>query len=81
MQRGRWLVTRVRQELVQAGEIDGTTRGVWKLTEAGKARLTSSGVQPDAQLRIKGKIEAAIPDGEPRRIGLSGGLSAKTSDF
>jgi restriction system protein len=34
------LVQWVRQHLVEAGEIDGSTRGVWKLTEAGRARLS-----------------------------------------
>jgi restriction system protein len=31
----------VRQRLVDAGEIDGSQRGVWQLTDAGRARLTS----------------------------------------
>lgn len=33
------LVQWVRQRLVYAGEIDGSTRGVWKLTDTGRARL------------------------------------------
>ena len=33
------LVQWVRQHLVTIGEIDGSTRGVWKLTDAGRARL------------------------------------------
>ena len=32
----------VRQHLVQNGKIDGSTRGVWKLTDAGRARLSNS---------------------------------------
>jgi restriction system protein len=35
------LVQWVRQHLVQAGEIDGTTRGMWKVTSAGRARLST----------------------------------------
>ena len=30
----------VRQHLVESEEIDGSTRGLWKLTEKGRARLT-----------------------------------------
>jgi restriction system protein len=41
------LVQWVRQHLVEAGEIDGSTRGVWRLTEAGRSRLSAvSSVQP-----------------------------------
>ena len=39
------LVQWVRQALVSAGEIDGSTRGVWTITSKGTARLTH-GVQP-----------------------------------
>ena len=60
------LVQWVRQALVRTGEIDGSTRGVWKLTDAGRTRLTSAETQPDAQVRIQGKIEVALPDGEAR---------------
>ena len=64
------LVQWARQDLVQAGEIDGPTRGVWTLTEAGRARLISSEAQADGQVRIQDKIEAAIPDAEARRATL-----------
>ena len=64
------LVQWARQDLVQADEIDGSTRGVWKLTEAGRARLSNWEAQPNAQVRIQGKIEAAVPDGEARRSAL-----------
>lgn len=37
------LVQWVRQRLVDAGQIDGSTRGVWKLTEVGRARLSAVG--------------------------------------
>ncbi len=33
------LVQWVRQSLVDLGELDGSTRGVWKITDAGRARL------------------------------------------
>jgi restriction system protein len=36
------LVQWVRQRLVQSGELDGSTRGVWKITEAGRKRLNTS---------------------------------------
>ena len=36
------LVQWARQRLVQSGEIDGSTRGVWKLTDAGRAPLSKS---------------------------------------
>ncbi|MDP9190246.1 MAG: restriction endonuclease [Acidobacteriota bacterium] len=35
------LVQWVRQRLVDAGEIDGSQRGIWRLTDAGRARLTT----------------------------------------
>jgi restriction system protein len=35
------LVQWVRQHLVELGEIDGSTRGVWKITDKGRARLKS----------------------------------------
>jgi restriction system protein len=39
------LVQWARQTLVQAGQIDGSTRGVWKLTDSGRARLTLAAKQ------------------------------------
>lgn len=36
------LVQWVRQRLVQSGEIDGSTRGIWRITAAGRERLTTS---------------------------------------
>jgi restriction system protein len=40
------IVQWVRQQLVEQGEIDGSTRGVWKLTDTGRARLTAAGAGP-----------------------------------
>jgi restriction system protein len=41
----RWwnFVQWVRQHLVQLGQIDGSTRGVWTVTDAGRARISASG--------------------------------------
>jgi restriction system protein len=35
------LIQWVRQHLVETGEIDGATRGVWRITDAGRARLAA----------------------------------------
>ena len=40
------LVQWVRQHLVELGELDGSTRGVWKVTDAGRARLKREGQRP-----------------------------------
>jgi len=44
------LVQWVRQRLVDSGDIDGTERGVWKLSQAGRQRLLSTDLsnQPEA---------------------------------
>jgi len=61
------LVQWVRQGLVEKGEIDGSTRGVWKLTPAGETRLqvlakTSSGrVYPSSGL-VKDSAEINLRD-------------------
>ena len=44
------LVQWVRQSLVEVGELDGSTRGVWKLTDAGRARLAAAVPQPQASV-------------------------------
>src|SRR5262245_10699404 len=44
------LVQWVRQHLVEAGEINGSTRGIWKLTEKGRTRLSLSPVQSRKQI-------------------------------
>jgi restriction system protein len=45
------LVQWVRQHLVELGELDGSTRGVWKITDAGRARLKreATGVRREAR--------------------------------
>lgn len=43
------LVQWVRQGLVDAGEIDGSTRGVWAITDKGKARLSASTKKANVQ--------------------------------
>lgn len=44
------LVQWVRQRLVDAGEIDGSTRGVWKITTAGLSRLSGQAVQSEVSI-------------------------------
>jgi restriction system protein len=40
------MVQWVRQHLVEVGELDGSTRGVWKITDAGRARRKREGHRP-----------------------------------
>lgn len=48
------LVQWVRQRLVDIGQVDGSQRGIWKISAAGRARLASesSGVTAGAESRI-----------------------------
>ena len=50
----RWhnLVQWSRQKLVEKGEIDGSTRGVWKLTPRGRARATSATANSSEELLL-----------------------------
>jgi restriction system protein len=50
----RWhnLVQWSRQKLVDKGEIDGSTRGVWKLTAKGRARATGSSPTSSEELLL-----------------------------
>jgi len=41
------LVQWVRQHLVELGELDGGTRGVWTISDAGRARLKREGDRPN----------------------------------
>ena len=50
----------VRQHLVEAGQIDGSTRGVWKLTDTGRARLQAP---PSPQPKVLGLGQPAPVDG------------------
>ena len=43
------MVQWVRQHLVELGELDGSTRGVWKITDAGRARLKREGHRPPSR--------------------------------
>ena len=61
----------VRQKLVQRGEIDGSIHGVWRISDAGRARLrngtTEGVVQAPAVQRPLGPTSPPIaPDGERR---------------
>ena len=46
------LVQWSRQKLVDKGEIDGSTRGVWKLTAKGRARATGSSPTSSEELLL-----------------------------
>lgn len=50
----RWhnLVQWSRQKLVEKGEIDGSTRGVWKLTPRGRARATGAATNISEELLL-----------------------------
>src|SRR5947207_330595 len=50
----RWhnLVQWSRQKLVEKGEIDGSTRGVWKLTPRGRARATGATADSSEELLL-----------------------------
>ena len=50
----RWhnLVQWSRQKLVEKGEIDGSTRGIWKLTARGRARATGATANSSEELLL-----------------------------
>jgi restriction system protein len=50
----RWhnLVQWSRQKLVEKGEIDGSTRGVWKLTPRGRVRAAGAGANSSEELLL-----------------------------
>ena len=50
----RWhnIVQWSRQKLVEKGEIDGSTRGVWKLTPRGRARATGATANSSEELLL-----------------------------
>lgn len=52
----RWhnLVQWSRQKLVDKGGIDGSTRGIWKLTAKGKARATGASASSSEELLLAG---------------------------
>ena len=59
------LVQWVRQHLVTEGEIDGKTRGVWKLTDAGRARLAAANTEvhgPKSNARRVAPSEVTLRD-------------------
>jgi 5-methylcytosine-specific restriction protein B len=62
-QRNRWIndVQWVRQRLVDRGELDGSVRGIWRLTAAGRSRLRGDDSSPDLLRRG----EAPTPDLHP----------------
>jgi restriction system protein len=56
------LVQWVRRHLVESGEIDGSTRGLWKLTDTGRARLNALGTPQ--------KLSAVASSVQPADVGL-----------
>lgn len=56
------LVQWVRQRLIDVGEIDGTQRGIWRITPAGRARLSNSA---PAKKSGKESVGAAAPETPP----------------
>lgn len=65
----RWhnLVQWSRQKLVEKGELDGSTRGVWKLTPRGKARATGSGANISEELLLAHRCGSCL-DQERRNL-------------
>lgn len=56
------LVQWARQSLVDAGELDGSTRGVWKITEAGRTRVLGSDADHQAAGRSGGASSTNLRD-------------------
>lgn len=61
------LVQWARQTLVERGEIDKSTRGIWKITSAGRARLNGAGgallsVQPETRRQNQASSEITLRD-------------------
>lgn len=55
------LVQWIRQRLVDVGQIDGSQRGIWKITAAGRARLQAASASSVAPLTGPGSLVAAVP--------------------
>ena len=55
------LVQWIRQRLVDLGQIDGSQRGVWKITAAGRARLQAESSSSSAPLPSPVSLVAAVP--------------------
>ena len=57
------LVQWVRQRLVDLGQIDGSQRGVWRITQAGHARLKDEATHrgPDQSASVSAPAAASLP--------------------
>ena len=55
------LVQWIRQRLVDVGQIDGSQRGIWKITAAGRARLQAASASSVAPLTGPGSLVAGVP--------------------
>lgn len=68
------LVQWVRQSLVSAGELDGSTRGVWKITDKGRQRLARArkggGRQPESvqQLSLRDLVNRSRDEAKGRLL-------------
>lgn len=56
------LVQWVRQHLVETGEIDGSTRGLWTITDKGRARLTATPRRAPGSIRPVRESETTLRD-------------------
>ncbi len=55
------LVQWIRQRLVDVGQIDGSQRGIWKITAAGRARLQAASASSVAPLRVLALSSRGFP--------------------
>ena len=62
----RWhnLVQWSRQKLVEKGEIDGSTRGIWKLTSRGRARATGANLTEELLLAHQATLKDLVYENE-----------------
>lgn len=62
----RWhnLIQWSRQKLVEKGEIDGSTRGIWKLTARGRARATGSNSTEELILAQQATLKDLVYENE-----------------
>ncbi len=55
------LIQWIRQRLVDLGQIDGSQRGIWKITAAGRARLQAASSSSFAPLPSSASLVAPVP--------------------
>jgi restriction system protein len=69
------LVQWVRQSLVERGEIDKSTRGIWRITPAGLARLNGADALP-----VQGSTETKRPSHAPTEMNLRDLINANRDE-